>query len=115
MTFGVLVLLGQQPDRPADLRAKEDLLGRDELGSAEVPGQGPRRRGAEQVGGNREADEQDARDLQPVPEPPAEIEIALRQGGDERGGEPHEPTKTPRSARRRVSSTVRSARQRRRP
>ena len=37
------------------------------------------------------ADEQDARDLEPVAEPPGQVEVALGQCGHERAGEPDEP------------------------
>ncbi len=91
VALGVLVLLREQPDEAAHLRAEERLLGRDDLGAAQVAGERAGRRGTEEIGRHGQADEQDARDLEPVAEPPGEVEIALRQRGDERAGEPDEP------------------------
>ena len=115
VALGVFVLLREQPDEAPDLRAEERLLGGDELGAAQVARERPRRRRAEEVGRHGQADEQDARHLEPVPEPPGEIEIGQRQGRHERAGEPDEPDEDAESARRRVNSTVCSARSASRP
>ncbi len=91
VALGVLVLLREQPDEAAHLRAEERLLGRDDLGAAQVARERARRRGTEEIGRHGQPDEQDARDLEPVAEPPGEVEIALRQRGNQRAGEPDEP------------------------
>ena len=54
--------------------AEERLLGGHELGASEVARERTRRRRAEEVGCHGSADEEHAGDLEPVAEPPGEIE-----------------------------------------
>ena len=90
VALGVLVLLREQPDEPADLGAEERLLGRDELRAAKVAGERSGRRRAKEVRRDRGADEEHARDLEAVTQPPREIQVAQHQRGHERAGQPDE-------------------------
>ncbi len=89
--LGVLVLLGQETGQRSDLRAEESLLGRDQLGAAQVSRQRARGRGAHQVERHRSGDDENAEHLEEVADPPAQRAVVLRQRGHERGGEPHDP------------------------
>ena len=87
----VLVLLGEAHGQRAHVRAEEGLLGDDQLGGAEITGQRSRLRGAPQIEGNGDADEENAVELELVAHPPAEIAVVHRQGRYQRRAQPGDP------------------------
>ena len=86
--FGVRVLLGETHDEGAYVRAEEGLFGRDELASAQITRERAGLDPSLQIEADRAADEGDPGQLEPVPDPPAELREVEDQRGDERSGKP---------------------------
>jgi hypothetical protein len=81
----VLVLLREADREGANVGAEERLLGRDQVGAADVADERPRLRGTPEVEGDGRSDDDDSDELEAVPEPPAELEVAEQECGRKRG------------------------------
>ncbi len=91
VALGVGVLLGERHRQGANLGAEEDVLGRNEVGTAEVTGQRTRLCRVRQVDRDADADDEDPVELDLVPDPPAELAEVHGQRRDHRRREPDEP------------------------
>ena len=96
--LGVGVARAELDRERADVRAEEALLGVHELDRVEVAGERPRLGAAREVERDRDADDEDAVELEPVAEPPAELDVGQRERRDERRPSQTMPTMTTRSA-----------------
>ena len=84
----VLVLFGEAQGEGPDLSTEEGLFDGDEVGAGHVADQGARLRGATEVEGDRHSDDEEAEQLEPMSEPPAELHEVEEHGWWNGGGEP---------------------------
>ena len=91
--LGRAVLLRERDEQRTNVRAEERLLCRDEVGAAQVAPERarPMGRAAAEIERDGKPDGGDAADLEPVPEPPADVREVVDERADERGAEPRDP------------------------